>query len=394
MEMEIRVSDIEICSRKRGINTDKVSELVLSIGEIGLLQPIAVVRANGNYRLVAGMHRIEAFKVLGRETIPAVVVNLDELDAELGEIDENLMRVDLTVLEQGELLLRRDEILKEKGQRAKAGDNQFIQGGETVSLPQRKSTSDVAAEIGISERSTQQRIQIARDILPEVKEAIKDTEIADSTRRLLEIARLDEKKQRDILKHKDVEMGVLIEVSNNDMSERRKTIALLHTGDYESYTPTNYIEAAREVMGSIDTDPASNEMAQYIVKAKTYYTLEDDGLTKEWEGNIFLNPPYSQPEIKEFIDKLLSELTPGKQAILLTNNNTDTNWFYDAAKRANAVCFTKGRINFYKANGDITSPTNGQAFFYFGNNEEKFIKIFNKFGLVMKVIYDKIPQDI
>jgi len=161
---------------------------------------------------------------------------------------------------------------------------------------------------------------------------------------------------------------------------------ILHTGDPEAYTPAQYIEAAREVMGSIDLDPASNEKAQEVVKAKVYYTKEDDGLDKPWDGNIFLNPPYSHPEVKYFVDKLLAELKPGQQAILLTNNNTDTNFFHDAVRQAAVVCFTKGRINFLKPDGSVSSPTNGQVFYYFGDNKDDFIRVFSQFGIMMGVL--------
>lgn len=168
-------------------------------------------------------------------------------------------------------------------------------------------------------------------------------------------------------------------------------ICSLHTGDQESYTPEKYIESARLVMGSIDLDPASNDIAQKTVKAAVYYTKENNGLDQTWAGNIFLNPPYSHPDIKYFVDKLLTELSPGQQAILLTNNNTDTNFFHDAAKAAAAVCFTKGRINFLKADGSTSSPTNGQTFFYFGENKQGFIKEFSQYGLIMELAEIGLP---
>ena len=90
---------------------------------------------------------------------------------------------------------------------------------------------------------------------------------------------------------------------------------------------------------------------------------------------------------------MLEELTPDKQAILLTNNNTDTAWFHAAAQKAAAICFTRGRINFYKADVPKTSPTNGQVFFYFGKNEEQFILKFKEIGLILKT-YDYISQKI
>jgi len=176
------------------------------------------------------------------------------------------------------------------------------------------------------------------------------------------------------------------EEDQEDAKESKPSICSLMTGDQESYTPEKYIEAARLTMGSIDLDPASNEFAQKTVKATTYYTKEENGLDKNWDGNIFLNPPYSHPDIKHFVDKLLSELKPNQQAVLLTNNNTDTNFFHNAARKASVVCFTKGRINFNKLDGSTSSPTNGQVFFYFGENTDEFIKNFSEFGLMMVVI--------
>lgn len=169
------------------------------------------------------------------------------------------------------------------------------------------------------------------------------------------------------------------------MADELATTAAKWTGDPESYTPAVYIEAARKVMGGIDLDPASNEHAQKLVQAGRWFDEEDDGLAQEWQGRVFLNPPYKQPAVSQFITKLCREFAAGHvtQAILLTNNNTDTRWFHESARLAAAVCFTAGRINFYKADGQITQPTNGQSFFYFGNAIDRFAATFAEIGLIM-----------
>jgi ParB family chromosome partitioning protein len=180
------------------------------------------------------------------------------------------------------------------------------------------------------------------------------------------------------------QVGAIVALPEDPFPEwGSNTIATKWTGDQESYTPAKYIEAGRLVMGSIDLDPASCKLAQKTVKATTYYTKEDNGLDKPWNGNIFLNPPYSHPDIKHFVDKLLAELKPGQQAILLTNNNTDTGFFHDAAGVATALCFTRGRINFLKQDGSVSSPTNGQVFYYFGDYPEVFKKHFDEFGIIL-----------
>lgn len=173
-----------------------------------------------------------------------------------------------------------------------------------------------------------------------------------------------------------------------ESGRQQNIIALKWTGDAEGYTPQSYVEHARTVLGGIDCDPASNPIAQKIVCAERYYTAETNGLDKDWIGRVFLNPPYEHPTIAQFIDRLLHQFEVGNTtaAILLTNNNTDTIWFHKAASMASAICFTRGRINFYKPDGKISQPTNGQAFFYFGKDVAAFRRVFGEsVGLVVEV---------
>lgn len=169
-----------------------------------------------------------------------------------------------------------------------------------------------------------------------------------------------------------------------EVEEPKRVIATLFTGDAESYTPKEYIEAARGVMGGIDIDPASNPKAQETVKAEKFFTAEDNGLDQFWRGNVFLNPPYSFPLIRDFINKLIAGVKSGEvsQAILLTNDNTDTGWWQDSFNAAGMACLLNHRINFRKPDGTTSSPTNGQTFFYFGKNKAKFAAAFSQFGTI------------
>ena len=156
------------------------------------------------------------------------------------------------------------------------------------------------------------------------------------------------------------------------------------TGENEWFTPPQYIEAARRVMGGIDLDPASHLIAQQTVQAAHYFTRQDNGLNLSWYGRVWLNPPYAQPYIAQFVAKLVGEFVPGgvEQAILLTHNYTDTTWFHQAEATASLLCFTRGRIRFVDVDGGLCAPTQGQCFFYFGPNVDAFRAVFSAFGFV------------
>ena len=184
--MDIKIDNIVINNRKRKLNKDKVRELAESFKLIGQLEPITIT---SNNILLAGWHRIEAAKMLGWDKIKVELFEGNELECELVEIDENLMRNDLTVLEQGEYLARRQELIGF----GRGGDRRSNYNNYSL-----KTTSEIAKEIGLSEQSVYKRMQAARNIVPEVKDAIRNTEIANSTMQLLELARLAPEKQVEV----------------------------------------------------------------------------------------------------------------------------------------------------------------------------------------------------
>ena len=164
------------------------------------------------------------------------------------------------------------------------------------------------------------------------------------------------------------------------IDEAKKPHVFFNSGNNEWYTPPEIIEAVRLAMGSIDLDPASNDIAQKTVKAKTYYTIESNGLDKTWTGNIFMNPPYGADVIGAFISKLVRERDNYEQAIVLVNNATETEWFNNLVSIASAVCFPKGRIRYYTPEGKQNTPLQGQALIYIGEEWEAFITAFSDIG--------------
>jgi ParB-like chromosome segregation protein Spo0J len=106
----IPLASIRVGKRERAYHPEHVQELKLNIEDVGLINPITVARdPDGGYTLVAGRHRLEAFRELCAEgnpryeTVPVVVTA--SANAKKVEWSENLYRNDLTVLEKSEHLV-------------------------------------------------------------------------------------------------------------------------------------------------------------------------------------------------------------------------------------------------------------------------------------------------
>lgn len=160
----------------------------------------------------------------------------------------------------------------------------------------------------------------------------------------------------------------------------------------EWYTPHKYIEAARQVMGHIDLDPASCEEANKVVKADHIYTAETNGLAHDWYGRVWLNPPYSDPagnpgrtgslkgSVKPFVMKLIHEyeLCHITEAILLVTSDTDAKWFVPLWQFP--ICFADHKVMFHRPGLSNEGQFFGTSFVYLGPNSSRFEEFFLPFG--------------
>lgn len=160
-----------------------------------------------------------------------------------------------------------------------------------------------------------------------------------------------------------------------------------NSGQNEWYTPPQYTEAARRAMGSIDTDPASSEIANRTVKAMQFFTADQDGLALPWAGSVWLNPPYSSDLVGKFAEAAASkyESCEIRQACVLVNNATETAWFQRMMGAASAICFIRSRVKFLNPAGEpVGAPLQGQAVLYLGSNPAAFKQEFEAFGPVWR----------
>jgi hypothetical protein len=150
----------------------------------------------------------------------------------------------------------------------------------------------------------------------------------------------------------------------------------------EWYTPPQVIERVVQVLGAIDLDPCADSHEAPNVPAGTHYTKDDDGLTREWAGRVFLNPPYGR-SLTAWLEKLCTAYESGAvpEAIALLPSATGTRWYRRLSGYAR--CFLHGRQKFRPPDGgESGSATFDSLAVYLGPNRQRFCEAFADLGEV------------
>lgn len=126
----------------------------------------------------------------------------------------------------------------------------------------------------------------------------------------------------------------------------------LFTSDKDHWeTPQDFFEELnREFEFTLDVASTSEN-----AKCDNYYTVEDDGLSQDWRGNVLCNPPYGR-EIKHWVEKAYREslLNVGGVIVLLIPARTDTSYWHDFIfNKASDIRFIRGRLKF-EINGEAS----------------------------------------
>ena len=187
----IPINEITVSPGRRDAAPGDVKELADSILEVGLINPIMV---DQTYTLIAGLHRLEAMKLLGRTEIECTVSELDGLQVALAEIDENFIRKDLSDDEFRELLLRRKEIYESLHPETKRGGDR----SKRTKCPfdtAKSFADDTAEKWGVDPRTVRREIQTAKNLTPKAKEIIKGSKVTKSD--ALKLSRLAPEQQTE-----------------------------------------------------------------------------------------------------------------------------------------------------------------------------------------------------
>ena len=130
-------------------------------------------------------------------------------------------------------------------------------------------------------------------------------------------------------------------------------------------TPDDFFRRLDEKF-KFNLDPCASTAS---AKCSNYYTKNDDGLSKDWGGNVvFVNPPYGR-QIKSWIRKAWEEgCKPKTTVVCLIPARTDTKWWHEYCMKAEKIYFVKGRLKFGSSNNSNNSAPFPSAVVVFNSN--------------------------
>jgi len=335
---------------------DEFDALVTDIAENGQLEPIwthqgQIIDGRNRYRACCQLGLVPEYREwAGIGSLVAFVMSMNLHRRHLTSSQRAVVALDI-------LPMLEDEAEQERRRKI----SEYRSTGETVQTiaPSEKSR-DKAAEYTGTNRQYVSDAKRLRDEAPEILERVRSGELS-----------IPEAKRETFGATQPVEVTIF----------SHKTV--------EYYTPPEFIQAARSVMGDIDLDPASCKEAQQNVMAGTFFTKDDDGLEQPWHGRVWLNPPYSKDggrsNQETWSTHLVEQFRSGNvtEAVLLVKAALGYKWFENLWYEW-PVCFVRTRLSFIREDGDSDGQSKqGTAMLYFGEHVGTFIEVFREFGRVI-----------
>jgi len=205
-EIDIEIAAIDVVDRLRIVDRAYVEMLAASISETYLHQPIAVASTPGagnRYVLVDGENRLEAFKLLGRITIPARIRDLTEVERRKHEIHANLIRNELTALDRTIFVGELAGIFSDENVDARNGGDRkskkWREKNQLANLANWSSFSKEAARrTGLAERSIRRTRELFAKLSPDAITLIRGTKVADNQAQLQALAEMEPEQQKTV----------------------------------------------------------------------------------------------------------------------------------------------------------------------------------------------------
>ena len=274
--MRIKISDIKINPGRREAEAKAVEELAKSISAVGLMNPVTL---DQNNTLIAGLHRLEAAKLLGWTEIECTAMGMDDVQAKLAEIDENIVRTRLNRQELCEQLLRRKEIYETLHPETRHGmrNGQTAKNANLATLETKSFAEDTAEKTGMSKRAVSRLLQIANNLTGDARRIVEAHNMTQDT--ALKLSRLQHDEQVEAASMLAAGTMESVEQYQEYQRERRKAIALSRPLSDEPPVDTRTEEEKeRQKKESLDglVREFSRFIEQFLDRMKMYQGYADD----------------------------------------------------------------------------------------------------------------------
>lgn len=361
-----------------------VDEYVHAMQDGATFPPIVVFWDGSDYWLADGFHRVEAATRAGLETLPAEVKHGTRRDAVLYACGANaahgLRRTNADKRRAVETLLNDPEWAKWPDKdiaKACSVSREYVVRVKP-SCDRSQDMPRAVTRNGVTYPMNTKNIGQRNGMIPDPPRATPAyTPIPWPA---TDDASDDEYEERpQYLNIEDADTGnveMLIVQPDEELRVVKKMDVHFSSETPEHYTPQHVIERVVECLGGIDLDPCSNSHENPNVPAAAHYTLDDDGLSQEWQGTVYLNPPYGR-EIEAWVSKLVESYERGavSEAIALVPARTDTQWWQ--LLNDYHICFVVGRLAFIGNEGPAPFPS---AVVYLGGETAAFVDAFEDLG--------------
>lgn len=135
----------------------------------------------------------------------------------------------------------------------------------------------------------------------------------------------------------------------------KKNIDVMFSSKTDQWeTPQEFFEELDKEF-HFNLDPCADEQNH---KCEKYFTKEDNGLSKDWEGyRVFCNPPYGR-DVGKWVEKAFHTNSEyGSLVVMLLPARTDTKWFHDYIYHKAEIRFVRGRLRFGNSKNSAPFPS-------------------------------------
>lgn len=168
---------------------DDLEGLAQSILQNGILQPLTVRREKGEIELVSGERRLRAAKMIGMETVPCIIVEMNGRNSAVMALIENIQRQDLSVFDEAEAIAKLIDFygMTQEDAATKLGKSQSTIANKLRILKLDEETRSKITEYGLTERHARALLKLPEERRCEVVETVHNRNLnVEATERLIE----------------------------------------------------------------------------------------------------------------------------------------------------------------------------------------------------------------